>query len=248
MQQSDKRVLVTGASRGIGYEVTKKLLEQDFRVIGTARSSEFPSEFTESGRFTGMHVDLGDEQQLRERIKPLFGADDAPSVLVNNAGISEPADPENGDEQWLENWHRTMMVNLHAPALISKWALNRWSRENNGGILITIASRAAYRGDTRPFASYAASKSAMVGFTKSVARGYGERNIAAYSIAPGFVETDMAEELKEVYGEDYLKKDIALPDLTPPREVAEVVALLASGNVRHLTGSSIHINGGSYML
>ncbi|MDX1672592.1 MAG: SDR family oxidoreductase, partial [Balneolaceae bacterium] len=217
------------------------------RVIGTARRSAFPDHFTSGSRFEGLNVDLSDPEQVETVIKPLFNREEAPVVLVNNAGIFEEAGFSQEDPDWLDNWNRTLQVNLHAPALISKWALNRWTREEDG-ILINIASRAAYRGDTQEYASYAASKGGLVAFTKSVARSFGIHGIVAYSVAPGFIKTDMAMDSIEVYGEDYLTEGMAFDEITSPDQVAELVAFLAAGDVKHMTGSTFHINGGSYMI
>ena len=239
--------LVTGASRGIGKSISKSLLKEDGRVIGTARSSEFPSEFNENEDFEGLHVDLSDPVAVEKKLKPIFQRDDAPDVLINNAGIFRDADFEEDDESWLQNWDNTMQVNLRAPALLSKWALNRWKQEG-GGYLINIASRAAYRGDTQEYASYAASKGGLVAMTKSIARDFGKHDISAYSIAPGFIKTDMAMDSIEIYGEDYLTEGMAFDEVTSPDEVGELVAFLASGKVPHMTGATFHINGGSYMI
>lgn len=247
MDLSKQRVLVTGASRGIGLSITEKLLNQGAKVTGTARSSAFTDYLTAQDRFESIHVDLANEEQLYDSIRPLFARDDAPNVVVNNAGISEDVEFDDSDDDWMANWKRTMQINLNAPALITKWAVNRWADEGDG-ILINISSRAAYRGDTREFASYAASKGGLVSFTKSVARGFGRDGIAAYSIAPGFIKTDMAMEVVDVYGEEYLTKGMAFDEITSPEEVAELVAFLASGNVKHMTGTTFHINGGSYMI
>ncbi|MDZ7680310.1 MAG: SDR family oxidoreductase [Fodinibius sp.] len=239
--------LVTGASRGIGKSITKALLKADGRVLGTARNSEFPSAFSENEQFKGMHVDLSDHVAVEQKMKPIFDRDEAPNVLINNAGIFRDADFEDDDESWLENWDNTMQVNLRAPALLCKWAVNRWMKEG-GGHLINIASRAAYRGDTQEYASYAASKGGLVALTKSIARDFGQHDISAYSIAPGFIKTDMAEESIDVYGEEYLTQGMAFDEITSPDEVGELVAFLASGKVPHMTGSTFHINGGSYMI
>lgn len=247
MDNSHVLALVTGASRGIGKAIAEKLLESGAQVIGTARSSSFPEALRGHDRFQSLHVDLGDLEDVNQRIKPLFERVNAPNVLVNNAGISEDASFSLDDADWKYNWDRTIKINLTTPALISKWAINRWVDEGDG-ILINVSSRAAYRGDTQEFASYAASKGGMVSFTKSIARDYGKKNIAAYSIAPGFIDTDMAHEVKEVYGEDYLTKDMAMEEITPPEQVAEIVGFLASGKVKHMTGATIHVNGGSYMI
>lgn len=247
MNLSDKTVLVTGASRGIGKCIAEKLLEAGASVIGTARKSPFSEACTSSERFEGLHADLSSETELFSKIAPIFRRDTCPDVLVNNAGIFEDADFDSEDTGWLDNWDRTLQVNLRAPALMSKWALNRWSGEG-GGLLINIASRAAYRGDTQEYASYAASKGGLVAFTKSVARDFGTKGVSAYSIAPGFIKTDMAMDSIDVYGEEYLTEGSAFDEITSPEEVAELVAFLATGNVRHMTGSTFHINGGSYMI
>lgn len=239
--------LVTGASRGIGESITKSLLKEGGRVIGTARSSEFPAEFTDNDDFEGLHVDLSDPIAVETKLKPIFERDEAPNVLINNAGIFRESGFDEDDESWLQNWDNTMQVNLRAPALLSKWALNRW-KDGEGGYLINVASRAAYRGDTQEYASYAASKGGMVALTKSIARDFGKHNISAYSIAPGFIKTDMAMDSIEVYGEEYLTQGMAFDEITSPEEVGELVAFLASGKVPHMTGATFHINGGSYMI
>lgn len=239
--------LVTGASRGIGKAITEKLLAQGAKVIGTARSTEFHKNFTSSDRFEGMHVDLENPEEIEEKIKPLFRRDIAPNVLINNAGIFIESGFDSKDDSWLQSWDKTMQVNLRASAILSKWALNRWEEEE-GGILINVASRAAYRGDTQEYAAYAASKGGMVAFTKSIARDFGKKGISAYSIAPGFIKTDMAMDSIQVYGEAYLTEGMAFDEITSPGEVGELVAFLASGKVKHMTGATFHINGGSYMI
>jgi NAD(P)-dependent dehydrogenase (short-subunit alcohol dehydrogenase family) len=243
-------VLVTGASRGIGKSVAEALIVEHFTVIGTARSSHFPKDFVESPLFEEVHVDLNNRTDLEHNLKKLFTEDPAaiPKVVVNNAGISEPADFEANDSEWENNWDRTLMINLKAPSLICKWAINAWREHNIQGIIINVSSRAAYRGDTEPFSSYAASKGGMVALTKSIARGCGKDGITAFSIAPGFIDTDMAAQVKEDYGPEYLKKDLAFDEITQPEEVAKLIAFLAQGKGKHMTGQTFHINGGSYLI
>ena len=247
MFDQNKFALVTGASRGIGKAITHKLLDEGLKVLGTKRSSPFPDEFNNHSEFEGIEVDLSDPIQVEQILKPIFSAENAPNILINNAGIFEEAGMEKDDEDWLQTWDKTQQVNLRAPALLSKWAINRWTDEE-GGILINIASRAAYRGDTQEYTAYAASKGGLVAFTKSVARDFGKQNISAYSIAPGFIKTDMAMDSIEVYGEEYLTEGMAFDEITSPEEVGELVAFLAQGAVKHMTGTTFHINGGSYMI
>lgn len=239
--------LVTGASRGIGKSIAEKLLEQGARVIGTARNSDFSGTCAAHQQFEGIYVDLENTSEIEHKLKPVFQRSQYPNVLVNNAGIFLEAGFGEDDQPWLDIWDKTMQVNLRASAILSKWALNRWEQEN-GGLLINIASRAAYRGDTQEYAAYAASKGGMVAFTKSIARDYGKKGISAYSIAPGFIKTDMAIDSIDVYGEEYLTEGMAFDEITSPEEVGELVAFLASGKVKHMTGATFHINGGSYMI
>lgn len=239
--------MVTGSSRGIGYEISNKLLSEDFRVTGTARKSSFPDDLTSNTRFNSLFADLSDQEEIISVLKPLF-RDDLPDVLINNAGIFMDSDFSAPDDQWLDVWDQTMQVNLRASSLLSKWFINQHIKKKSDGILINIASRAAYRGDTQEYAAYAASKAGMVAFTKSIARDYSKKGIVAYSIAPGFIETDMARESVAVYGEEYLTRDSAFDSITKPDEVANLAIFLASGKVKHMSGSTFHINGGSYMI
>lgn len=241
-------VLITGASRGIGKSIAEGLLEEGAAVIGTARASAFPKSFTENKQFEGLHIDLSNLVELNEKMKPFFEGEKVPSVVINNAAVFEDADFGSSDSTWFENWQKTIRVNLNAPALISKWAINSWVKRKSGGIIINIASRAAYRGDTQEYAAYAASKGGLVAFTKSIARDFGTEDIVAYSIAPGFIKTDMAKDSIDVYGEEYLTEGMAFDEITSPEQVAEIVKFLASGKVKHMTGATIHINGGSYMI
>lgn len=239
------KVLVTGSSRGIGRSITKKLLEDGHEVIGTSRSSDH--EFSNIESYRHMICDFSNSGEV-EKLSKIFQEDIFPEVLVNNAGMFEEAQFDISDEDWLANWDKTMQVNLRSAALLSKWALNAWVSENISGRLINISSRAGYRGDTGEYASYAASKGGMVAFTKSIARSFGQHGITAYTIAPGFVDTDMAQGSIEVYGEDYLTKDLALSSIAPPEQIANMVKLLAEGQLTHATGQTFHINSGSYLV
>lgn len=242
-----KHALVTGVSRGIGTAITDELLVQNWRVTGTSRSGRFPDHFLANPAFAGLKVDFGEISMIIDAIKPLFSSQ-PPDVLVNNVGMFQAADFAIGDEQWMSVWAQTMQVNLVSSGLLCKWFINAHSQAGSSGIIINIASRAAYRGDMQEFAAYAASKGGMVALTKSIARGFGRQGIYAYSIAPGFVDTDMARDSVEIYGEPYLTRDSCFDKMTQPHEIGNLVAFLASGQVAHMTGSTFHINGGSYML
>jgi len=243
-----KDVLVTGGSRGIGLTITHQLLEKGFRVMSTTRRTPFKSTLNKYEGFTGITCDQEILDDLVSKIKPLFQKENPPSVLINNAAVFIDSPFSLDDRKWVERWDRTMQINLRSSSLLTKWALNSWIKQNTEGIIINISSRAAYRGDTGEYAAYAASKAGMVAFTKSIARSMGEKGITAFSIAPGFVNTDMASNSISVYGEKYLTQDSVFGDMIPPEEIAEMAVFLASGSLKHASGSTFHINGGSYMI
>src|SRR6056297_666475 len=242
-----KKVLLTGCSRGIGFEIARLFLKEKWHVTGTARKSDFPDALKRSEFFEGIHVDLGDMSSLKKSLHTVI-AEQKPDVLVNNAGIFIDADFESDDASWLDVWDKTMAVNLKSAALLSKWFLQSRLDLNSDGIIINIASRASYRGDTQEYAAYAASKAGMVALTKSMARNFSKRGVVAYSIAPGFIETDMAKDAVTTLGKDYILKDSVFDEITQPVEVAELVVFLALGKIPHASGQTFHINGGSYML
>lgn len=240
------KILITGCSRGIGKSITEKLLADKKTVIGTWVKTS-PDSFSRSHHFTGIQADLNSEDQLKRVLKPLIEKE-APDVLVNNAGIFVPASFSANDSEWLSVWDRTLNVNLRSAALLTKWFINRHFSRGSKGMVINIASRAAYRGDTQEYAAYAASKAGMTAFTKSIARDFSRKGIVAYTIAPGFIETDMAKESIAVLGEEALTRGSAFDEITKPDEVANLVAFLVKGEVKHMSGSTFHINGGSYMI
>lgn len=247
MPLQNKSVLVTGASRGIGLAITRKLLEQNAHVWGTSRKNPLAPPVAEHPGFNYRQLDLANATDL-DRFLDHFDKQGWPDVVINNAGISRESALTEADENWNQVWEETLQVNLEGPAKICKRAISYWLNHNREGIIINIASRAAYRGDTPEYAAYGASKGGLVAFTKSISRGLGKEGIVAYSIAPGFVETDMARESVSVYGEAYLTEGLAFDALTQPEEVAEMVAFLSSGKVKHMTGTTFHINGGSYLI
>ncbi|MEO1558721.1 MAG: SDR family oxidoreductase, partial [Cyanobacteria bacterium J06632_19] len=167
-------------------------------------------------------------------------------VLINNAGIMPLAGIESEIDIWTSAWKNTLQLNLIAVADLCREAIGHF-KTRNGGIIINIASRAAFRGDTPEYMHYAASKGGVVALTRSIARGFGKDGILAYSVAPGFVRTEMAEKFIQDYGEDFVTKDIPLGKIAPPKDVANVIAFLASGLAPHATGTTIDINGASYV-
>ena len=120
-------------------------------------------------------------------------------------------------------------------------------QQTSGGRIINISSRAAFRGDTGDYLAYAASKGGMISLTKTIARSFGKDNIKAFSIAPGFVRTPMAQGYIDKFGEKDILNEISLPKLTEVEDVAPLITFMASGKMDHATGCTIDINAGSYM-
>ena len=135
---------------------------------------------------------------------------------------------KESDKRWIDTWDETFAINTRAQGILCKKAVEVF-KSNGGGKMINIASRAAFRGDTLDYLAYGASKGAIPALTRSIARYCGKDNIQAFCIAPGFVRTDMAQDFMDQYGEDYALDDIALNQLTEPKDLAPTVVFLASG-------------------
>lgn len=245
---SKKRILVTGASRGIGRALAIGLAGAGARVVvhynrQRARAEELAAQLEGA---IALQANIEDPQActaLFEKAIDVFGGID---VLVNNAAISLEIPMDAPLERWLPDWERTIAVNLTATQLLSRLAIHHFLSKD-GGRIINIASRAAFRGDTPEFMAYAASKGGMIALTRSIARGFGKKGIKAFAIAPGFTRTEMAQDFIDVYGEEYVVGDLALDRMTEPEDIAPTVVLLASGLADHATGTTIDINAGSYV-
>ena len=245
----DKVVLVTGGSRGIGKSIVEKLGETEATVAVHYRSTKDAAETlaqqigNESKAFQADLANPVEVVKLAREVLNTYGGID---VLVNNAGIAISIDDDMEAEAWQAGWEKTLQVNLIAAAQLCKDLIPSMKRRG-GGRIIHIASRAAFRGDVPDYMAYAASKGGMVALSRSIARGYGKDHIKSFVIAPGFTRTEMAQQFIDEFGEELAMKDLALPALTEPEDVAPSVVFLASGMMDHATGTSIDINGGSYV-
>ena len=230
-------ILLTGASRGIGAATLEALTTSGHRVVGHSTHGG-------GGLVAG---DLAETTSPRtvweEALERLDGRIDA---LVNNAGIYEGVDDQATDEQWHAAWTRTMQVNLQAAADLCRLAVGHF-RTNGGGRIVNVASRAAYRGDSSSHWHYAASKSAIIGMTKTIARGYAADGILAFAVAPGFTVSEMTEEYLTGRGGEKILADIPLGRVTSTTEVAEAIRWLATEAPAASTGSVIDLNGASYV-
>jgi NAD(P)-dependent dehydrogenase (short-subunit alcohol dehydrogenase family) len=229
-------ILVTGTSRGIGAAILSAL--SGHNVVGHSTR----------GGDGAVAADLSDPAQATalwwEAMGRLEGRID---VLVNNAGIFEPDPIEQEDAAWLDGWERTMQVNLTASAALCRLAVLHFRERQEGGRIVNVSSRAAYRGDSPQHWHYAASKAGMIGMTKSIARGYAGEGILAFAVCPGFTMTGMAEDYLDSRGGSKLLADIPLGRVASPKEVAETVRWLAVDAPPSATGAVIDVNGASYV-
>ena len=246
---SNTSVLVTGASRGIGAAIARAMGGAGAKVAihyrdQRARAAALAAQI--GGAAEVFQADLAKPEEavaLWNGVAARFGRID---TLVNNAGIAISSPLDGAAQDWLQGWDATMAVNLRAPSILSRLAIEHFQRKG-GGRIINISSRAAFRGDQPDYLAYAASKGGLVALTRSIARGFGKANILAFNVAPGFTRTEMAQDFLDQYGEDFATKDIALQRLTEPDDVAPFVVFLASGLADHATGCTIDVNAGSYV-
>ncbi len=247
MTDSVTRVaVVTGASRGIGRAIAKQLAADGKHVVLAARSegplNDLKHEIEEAGgKASARTVDIGDGVSLAGLIEGVAEEMGRLDILVNNAGITrDNLILRMSDEEFDE----VMRVNTRS-AFVACRAAARPMMKNRFGRIINIASTSGLVGNAGQ-ANYAASKAALTGLTKTIARELGSKGITANVVAPGFVKTDMTANLPETVI-DSVKKMIATKDVGEPEDIAAVVAFLASDASRYLTGQTIAVDGGMTM-
>jgi len=230
-------ILLTGASRGIGAATYDLLTSSGHKVAGHSTKGG-------NGLIAG---DLADPASINTIWDQALDAlDGRIEVLVNNAGIYEGVADDAPDDEWRTGWDRTLQVNLRAAADLCRQAVAHF-RHQGGGRIVNVASRAAFRGDSPSHWHYAASKSAMIGMTKTIARGYAAEDILAFAVAPGFTVSEMTEEYLAGRGGAAIVADIPLGRVTNTAEVAEAIRWLAIEAPAASTGSVIDLNGASYV-
>jgi 3-oxoacyl-[acyl-carrier protein] reductase len=246
MTDAKKVALVTGASRGIGAAVADKLGQDGFIVLGTATSEsgaeKISQRFAELGiSGKGYCLNVTDGASIDAVMADIQAEFGAPAVLVNNAGITQ-------DNLFLRmketEWNAVIDTNLNSVFRMSKAVIKAMTRTRFGRI-INISSVVASAGNAGQ-ANYCAAKAGVEGFTRSLAREIGSRNITVNSVAPGFIQTDMTHDLAENVQETLLKQ-VPLARLGTPDEIAHAVAFLASDGASYITGETLHVNGGMYM-
>lgn len=241
---SGQVALVTGASRGIGKAIADDLSAAGAQVIGTATTPAGAERITarlgaKGGR--GVVLDIAEREAAAELVKAIAGAEGPVTVLVNNAGITR----DNLLMRMKDaEWDAVIDTNLSGMFALSKACLRGMMKAQTGRI-INIASVVGAMGNGGQ-TNYAAAKAGMIGFSKSLAREVGSRNITVNVLAPGFVQTDMTEALTDAQ-RDALLREIPLNRLGRPEDIAAAVLFLASPAGAYISGATLHVNGGMYM-
>ena len=247
------KVLLTGSSKGIGFNIANTLINEghDIALHYNKNKSALDALLKDSKTNSfAIQSDLSDSSQVKDLVHKTIDKLSFPDCIINNAGIAESADISIDFDKWNELFDRTIDVNLKAPSLIFKELINykRANKIKSRLRFINISSRAAFRGEQEDYISYACSKGGMISLTKTMSRSFGESdNIVAISIAPGFVRTEMAQSFIDKHGEDVVKQGITLDRLTEPKDISPLVSLIVSGKMDHSTGSTVDVNGGSFL-
>ena len=240
----DKIILITGANRGIGHNILKKIATCGYTVIGTSRSKDGADMITEALKDSngkGIVMDVTNQESINSSVSKIKEDYGTIYGLVNNAGITnDNLLMRMSDEQW----NTVIETNLTSLYRVTKSVVKDMMKVRTGRI-INIGSIVGMMGNAGQ-SNYSATKSGLLGFTKSLAREVSSRNINVNAISPGFIDTDMTRALSEEQIEA-LTKNIPLGRIASPDEVSSVVAFLLSDDSSYITGENINVNGGLYM-
>jgi 3-oxoacyl-[acyl-carrier protein] reductase len=243
MTQQKKVALVTGASRGIGAAIAQRLIQDGFFVVGTATSEsgaeKIVENYAENG--TGMVLDVRDGDAIDALVSEIEQKYGSVLILINNAGITKDNLLLRMSE---DDWDDILNIHLKAVYRLSKRVLKGMTKARFGRI-INISSVVAHLANPGQ-ANYSAAKAGIEAFSRSLAKEMGSRQITVNSIAPGFIATEMTEQLSE----DVRKKmsdQVALNRLGEPQDIANAVSFLASDQASYITGTVLHVNGGLFM-
>lgn len=246
---SSKTVLVTGASRGIGRAILETCHAAGANVVlHYGRSAGLAQEIADrlGERCLPLQAEVARLDQMVKMWNEAVAWKGRVDVIVNNASIRIDLDLDELDDAWDAAWRSVLHVNLIGPAHLSRMAVRHF-REVGGGSIINIASRPAFRGDTATCPHDGAAKGGLVSLTRQIARQYGADHVKAFVVAPGIIETDQASEFFEVSGREQWLAEIPAGRIGKPADIANVVAFLASGLADYATGTTIDVNGASYV-
>ena len=242
MNLKNKKVLITGATGGIGYSLIEKFYNLGSTIIATGTNEEKLNKLKDS--FSGVHVEkfkLDQHDKIEKFIEKINEKLDGLDIIVNNAGINL----DNLSIRLTEdNWKKVLDINLTSTFLMCKYGIKKMLRKKYGKI-INITSIVGHTGNIGQ-ANYAASKAGIVAFSKSLALENAKKNINVNCVSPGFIKTNMTDQISEEFKKDLISK-IPSGNLGTGEDVSNCVAFLASDMANYINGETIHVNGGMYM-
>jgi NAD(P)-dependent dehydrogenase (short-subunit alcohol dehydrogenase family) len=250
MNFDNKTVLVTGASRGIGRAIAQMFAEQGAQVVIHYHRNETAARTILAALPPGRHLlvqaDIKDAESVRQMVATVVQQMGRLDILINNAGIYEEHPlAEVSYEEWQRQWRETLDANLVGAANATYCAARQMITQG-GGRIVNISSRGAFRGEPEGPA-YGASKAGLNSMSQSLARYLAPYNIFVGVVAPGFVETDMSQEILDGPGGDDIRNQSPFKRVATPEEVAYAALFLASEGAEFMTGAIIDVNGASYL-
>tara|TARA_B100000886_G_scaffold338449_1_gene301320 strand:+ start:851 stop:1588 length:738 start_codon:yes stop_codon:yes gene_type:complete len=240
---ANKKVIITGATGGIGDAITKSFVDNNAKVLATGTNKDKLNQLSNTyNNILTLRFDISKHEEIEKFLDDasnMLGGN--PDILVNNAGITR----DNLSLRMSEKeWKEVLNLNLTSTFLICKYSLKKMLK-NKYGKIVNITSVVGHTGNVGQ-ANYAASKSGIIGFTKSLALEYAKKNININCISPGFIETNMTAKIDPKFKELIVSK-IPSNRLGAPNDVANVVMFLSSDLANYITGETIHVNGGMYL-
>ena len=242
MNLKNKKVLITGATGGIGNSLAEKFNSLGSTIIATGTNEDKLSSLKKE--FPDIHIEkfkLDEHKKIEEFINKMDQKVDGLDILVNNAGITL----DNLSIRLTEdNWKKVLDINLTSTFLMCKYAIKKMLRKKKGKI-INITSIVGHTGNLGQ-SNYAASKAGIIAFSKSLAIEYAKKNININCVSPGFIKTEMTDKINDEFKKILIDK-IPSGDLGTGEDVSNCVAFLASDMAKYINGETIHVNGGMYM-
>ena len=238
----DKKVLITGATGGIGNNLVKKFYELGAKIVGTGTNEDKLNNLKKE--FNGVQIQkfkLEEHDKIEEFINSIDNKLDGIDILINNAGITLD---NLSIRLTTENWKKVLDINLTSSFLVCKYVIKKMLKKKYGKI-INITSIVGHTGNIGQ-SNYAASKAAIIAYSKSLALEYAKKNININCVSPGFIKTEMTDKINEEFKKILIGK-IPSGNLGVAEDVSNCVAFLASDISRYVHGETLHVNGGMYM-
>ena len=242
MNLKNKKVLITGATGGIGNSLVAKFTNLGAKVVASGTNEEKLAKLFK--KFPGIYVEkfqLNEHSKIGEFVEKIDTKLDGLDILINNAGITLDNLSIRLTE---ENWKKVLDINLTSSFLMCKHAIKKMLKKKYGKI-INITSIVGHTGNLCQ-SNYAASKAGIIAFSKRLAIEYAKKNININCVSPGFIKTEMTDKINEEFKKILINK-IPAGDLGTGEDVSNCVAFLASDMSRYINGETIHVNGGMYM-